>query len=223
VFAFLTTESNSIVAPIHPKAMPVILTNDEKIDVWLRASAAEAMALQRPLAHGALKPPSLFPLSVTTSNNEKVKLEFGLASSASKPSTSPARHKKCLTFLPYCIETIIIERSRSRWQEPDMAEVIDFKSRAGIDSDTDSKEELIETIELLLSRAKAGQLRSVGLAYTLTSGSFFTSVIHTSDRTLDLGAAILALQHDYVAGFEFVEPPPAPKSKEKDEGHDEAE
>ena len=49
------TEPNAVVAPIHPKAMPVILTKDEEIDVWLKGSAAEAMALQRPLADGALK------------------------------------------------------------------------------------------------------------------------------------------------------------------------
>jgi putative SOS response-associated peptidase YedK len=28
---------NAVVAPIHPKAMPVILTTDEKRDVWMRA------------------------------------------------------------------------------------------------------------------------------------------------------------------------------------------
>jgi putative SOS response-associated peptidase YedK len=31
------TETNAMVAPIHPKAMPVILTTDEERDVWLRA------------------------------------------------------------------------------------------------------------------------------------------------------------------------------------------
>lgn len=30
VYGFLTTEPNAIVAPVHPKAMPVILTTREK-------------------------------------------------------------------------------------------------------------------------------------------------------------------------------------------------
>ena len=55
LFAFLTTDANADVAPIHPKAMPVILTSDEEIETWLRAPAAEALGLQRPLADGALK------------------------------------------------------------------------------------------------------------------------------------------------------------------------
>jgi putative SOS response-associated peptidase YedK len=48
LFAFLTTEPNSIVRPVHAKAMPVILTGDE-CDLWLSADVPTALALQRPL------------------------------------------------------------------------------------------------------------------------------------------------------------------------------
>jgi len=42
VFAFLTTEANEIVKPIHPKAMPVIL-HDEDEERWLTAPIGEAL------------------------------------------------------------------------------------------------------------------------------------------------------------------------------------
>ena len=55
LFAFLTTEPNKEVAAIHPKAMPVILTNQDEIDLWMTAPTAEALKLQRPLPNGSLQ------------------------------------------------------------------------------------------------------------------------------------------------------------------------
>jgi putative SOS response-associated peptidase YedK len=54
LFAFLTTDANKVVGAIHPKAMPVILTKPEEFDLWMTASAEEAMKLQRPLPDEAL-------------------------------------------------------------------------------------------------------------------------------------------------------------------------
>ena len=52
--AFLTTEPNAVVKPIHPKAMPVILREDD-YEAWLRGSVEAAIALQRPLPDDALE------------------------------------------------------------------------------------------------------------------------------------------------------------------------
>jgi putative SOS response-associated peptidase YedK len=55
IFAFLTTEPNAVVAPIHPKAMPVILTTADEIETWMTAPAKVALELQQPLPDGALR------------------------------------------------------------------------------------------------------------------------------------------------------------------------
>jgi putative SOS response-associated peptidase YedK len=55
LFAFLTTDANTEVAAVHPKAMPVVLTTPEEVECWLTAPAREALQLQRPLPDGLLR------------------------------------------------------------------------------------------------------------------------------------------------------------------------
>ena len=54
LFGFLTCEPNGIVAPIHQKAMPAILTSQDQVERWLTAPASEALRLQRPLPDSEL-------------------------------------------------------------------------------------------------------------------------------------------------------------------------
>jgi len=55
LFGFLTCPPNADVAPIHPKAMPAILTTSDEVETWLSAPWSEASALQRSLPDGWLK------------------------------------------------------------------------------------------------------------------------------------------------------------------------
>lgn len=54
LFGFLTCDANEIVKPIHPKAMPVILTEPAEIELWLTAEWKEAKQLQRPFPSDAM-------------------------------------------------------------------------------------------------------------------------------------------------------------------------
>lgn len=55
IYAFLTTDPNTEVKAVHPKAMPVILRTREEVERWLTAPTAEALELQKPLPNGSLK------------------------------------------------------------------------------------------------------------------------------------------------------------------------
>ena len=64
LYGLLTTEPNGVVEPIHPKAMPVILTTSEEFDVWLarhwmrRASYSDPCRIPWQLARVATDPES---------------------------------------------------------------------------------------------------------------------------------------------------------------------
>jgi len=43
LFTFLTTEPNSEVGAIHPRAMPVILTTPAEVETWMMAASDETL------------------------------------------------------------------------------------------------------------------------------------------------------------------------------------
>ncbi len=50
LFAFATCKANDLVGPIHRKAMPVMLTTREEVDIWMNADWREATKLAKPFA-----------------------------------------------------------------------------------------------------------------------------------------------------------------------------
>ncbi|MCJ2043802.1 SOS response-associated peptidase [Methylobacterium sp. J-078] len=55
LFSFLTCEANGVVGPIHPKAMPVLLTTPEEWSAWLAAPTEIALELQRLLPDAMMR------------------------------------------------------------------------------------------------------------------------------------------------------------------------
>jgi len=55
LFSFLTTDANAVVAPVHPKAMPVLLLDEAARETWLSGSIEAALALQRPARKDAVR------------------------------------------------------------------------------------------------------------------------------------------------------------------------
>lgn len=47
-YAFLTTTPNSVVKPIHPHRMPVLLVGKEAHETWINGTSEEAIALAQP-------------------------------------------------------------------------------------------------------------------------------------------------------------------------------
>jgi putative SOS response-associated peptidase YedK len=53
LYAFLTTEANDVVRPVHPKAMPVLLVDPAEQAEWMMGGE-ESLRLQRPFSNDAL-------------------------------------------------------------------------------------------------------------------------------------------------------------------------
>jgi putative SOS response-associated peptidase YedK len=54
LFTFLTTWANSVVKPVHAKAMPVLLLTDADIETWPTAPTDEALEFQKPAPDDAV-------------------------------------------------------------------------------------------------------------------------------------------------------------------------
>lgn len=93
LYSFLTTEPNAVVKPIHPKAMPVILREDEW-ETWLTAPVERALHLQSPLPDAALQIVARGTEKEDTAEQPPPEQDYGggdIASLQAAPSTDDDR------------------------------------------------------------------------------------------------------------------------------------
>ncbi len=55
MFSFLTTAPNGVLAPVHPKAMPVLLLNEAAQKTWMIGGIEDALALQKTALDSAVR------------------------------------------------------------------------------------------------------------------------------------------------------------------------
>ena len=55
MLVFLEIQTDAEVAPMHEKAMPVLLTDREARETWLNGSVEDALGLQGPTPDGTLE------------------------------------------------------------------------------------------------------------------------------------------------------------------------
>src|ERR1700733_1404828 len=110
LFGFLTTEPNAIVAPIHPKAMPAILTTAEEVDLGLEGETPDALKLQRPL-------PGDFLRIVARGEKEDPPPRF-TSRSRTSPSSSTARQSQ--NGRPAIVTAISSRCHREGWPRASM-------------------------------------------------------------------------------------------------------
>jgi hypothetical protein len=92
-----------------------------------------------------------------------------------------------------------------------MVQVIDFASREANTVEGEERcAEMVERVEEMLAYVKAGMVKSLGLAAVFQNSTIYSANLHIGQQGMELGAAIMSLQHDYICAFNDAEKPSLP-------------